>query len=155
MAREVVWTDPAWEDLETAAEYIARDSEAYAAAFVEEIKAAATSLSEMAERGQIVPEMGDASIRELLVRPYRLVSVRLGVEPHPDLLLPPGVGGCLLGRTHRTPWGGEEKAWIRVNALEQIAGSHSLAAAAHRHVIRIPADPESWRPRRILVVRRS
>ena len=73
MAREVVWTDPAWEDLEAAAEYIARDSEAYAAAFVEEIKAAAASLSEMAERGQIVPEIRDASIRELLVRPYRLV----------------------------------------------------------------------------------
>lgn len=73
MAREVVWTDPAWEDLEAAAEYITRDSEAYAAAFVEEIKVAATSLSEMAERGQIVPEIGDASIRELLVRPYRLV----------------------------------------------------------------------------------
>jgi toxin ParE1/3/4 len=73
MAREVVWTDPAWEDLEAAAEYIARDSEAYAAAFVAEIKAAATSLSEMAERGQIVPEIGDSAIRELLVRPYRLV----------------------------------------------------------------------------------
>jgi toxin ParE1/3/4 len=73
MAREIVWTDPAWEDLEAAAEYITRDSEAYAAAFVEEMKAAATSLSEMAERGQIVPEIGDASIRELLVRPYRLV----------------------------------------------------------------------------------
>lgn len=73
MAREVVWTDPAWEDLEAATEYIARDSEAYAAVFVEEMKAAATSLSEMAERGQIVPEIRDDSIRELLVRPYRLV----------------------------------------------------------------------------------
>jgi plasmid stabilization system protein ParE len=37
MAREVVWTDSAWEDLEAAAEYIARDSEAYAASFVEEM----------------------------------------------------------------------------------------------------------------------
>jgi toxin ParE1/3/4 len=73
MAREVVWTDAAWEDLEAVAAYIARDSEAYAAAFVEEIKAAATSLAEMAERGQIVPEFRDASIRELLVQPYRLV----------------------------------------------------------------------------------
>jgi toxin ParE1/3/4 len=73
MAREVVWTDPAWEDLAAAAEYITRDSEAYAAAFVQEMKDAATSLSEMAERGQIVPEFGDPSIRELLVRPYRLV----------------------------------------------------------------------------------
>ena len=72
MAREVVWTDPAWEDLEAAAEYIARDSEYYAAAFVQEIKDAAASLSEMAERGQIVPELRDASIREFLVRPYRL-----------------------------------------------------------------------------------
>jgi toxin ParE1/3/4 len=73
MAREIVWTDPAWEDLTAAAEYIARDSEAYAAAFVQEMNDAASSLSEMAERGQIVPEFGDASIRELLVRPYRLV----------------------------------------------------------------------------------
>ena len=73
MAREVVWTDPAWEDLTAAVEYIARDSEAYAAAFVQEMKDAATSLFEMAERGQVVPEFGDSSIRELLVRPYRLV----------------------------------------------------------------------------------
>jgi len=73
MAREVVWTDPAWEDLAAAAEYVARDSEAYAAAFVQEMKDAATSLSEIAERGQIVPEFRDPSIRELLVRPYRLV----------------------------------------------------------------------------------
>ena len=73
MAREVVWTEPAWEDLEAAAEYIARDSSYYAAAFVREVREAAESLSEFAERGQIVPEFHDPSIRELLVRPYRLV----------------------------------------------------------------------------------
>lgn len=32
MAREVVWTEPAWDDLAAAADYIARDSENYAAA---------------------------------------------------------------------------------------------------------------------------
>jgi toxin ParE1/3/4 len=73
MAREVVWTDPAWDDLVAAAEYIVRDSESYAAAFVQEVETAAASLSDMAERGQIVPELRDASIRELLIRPYRLV----------------------------------------------------------------------------------
>jgi plasmid stabilization system protein ParE len=73
MARQVVWTDPAWSDLEAAANYIARDSEHYAAAFVQEVKDAAGSLCEMAERGQIVPEFRDGSIRELLVRPYRLI----------------------------------------------------------------------------------
>lgn len=73
MVREVIWTDPAWDDLEAAADYIARDSEYYAAAFVQEVKDAAESLSEMAERGQVVPEWRDPAIRELLVRPYRVV----------------------------------------------------------------------------------
>lgn len=73
MAREIVWTDPAWDDIENAADYIARDSEFYAAAFVREIKEAAASLANFAERGQIVPEFDDESIRELLVRSYRLV----------------------------------------------------------------------------------
>ena len=36
MAREVVWTEPAWEDLAATADYIARDSENYAATFVQE-----------------------------------------------------------------------------------------------------------------------
>ncbi|MBI2150546.1 MAG: type II toxin-antitoxin system RelE/ParE family toxin [Acidobacteria bacterium] len=50
MAREVDWTDPGWEDLEAAA-----------------------SLAEFAERGQTVPEFADESIREFLVKPYRLI----------------------------------------------------------------------------------
>jgi len=73
MARKVDWTDSAWDDLSGIAEYIARDSEYYAATFVQEIKEAAASLAQFAERGQIVPEFGDPSIRELLVNSYRLV----------------------------------------------------------------------------------
>ena len=73
MAREVVWTEPAWDDLSAAADYIARDSEHYAASFVQEVKEVAASLAHFAERGQVVPEFGDPTIRELLVKPYRLV----------------------------------------------------------------------------------
>jgi toxin ParE1/3/4 len=73
MARDVVWTEPAWEDLEAAAEYIARDSEFYAAALVQEAHEAADTLADFADRGQTVPEFSDESIRELLVKPYRLV----------------------------------------------------------------------------------
>jgi toxin ParE1/3/4 len=73
MGREVVWTEPAWDDLESAADYIARDSAAYAAAFVREVRTAAQSLAEFAERGQVVPEFRDPALRELLIRPYRLV----------------------------------------------------------------------------------
>jgi toxin ParE1/3/4 len=73
MARRIVWSEPAWDDLELAAEYIARDSRSYAAAFVQEVKAAVESLSELADRGQVVPEFRDPTLRELLVRPYRIV----------------------------------------------------------------------------------
>ena len=49
MAREIIWTDPAWEDVENAANYIAQDSEFYAAAFIGEIKEAAASLVNFAD----------------------------------------------------------------------------------------------------------
>ena len=61
MAREIIWTDPAWDDVENAADYIAQDSKFYAAAFVQEIKEAAVSLANFAERGQVVPESTNLS----------------------------------------------------------------------------------------------
>ena len=73
MARNVVWTEPAWDDLVAVAEYIRRDSEGYAATFVQEVEEAAASLATFAKRGQVVPEFRDDTIRELLVKPYRLV----------------------------------------------------------------------------------
>jgi addiction module RelE/StbE family toxin len=73
MAREVNWTDPAWNDLVDIADYIAKDSQYYAATFVQEVKDASASLDEFAERGQIVPEWGDPSVRELLIKSYRLI----------------------------------------------------------------------------------
>ncbi len=73
MARRVAWTEPALDDLEAVAAYIARDSEHYSVAFVREIIEAAESLADMAERGHVVPELGEQAIREVLVRPYRIV----------------------------------------------------------------------------------
>jgi toxin ParE1/3/4 len=73
MAREVVWTEIAWRDVEEAADYVAEDSPHYAAAFVREVRDAARSLAHLAERGRVVPEFSDPSIRELLVRSYRLI----------------------------------------------------------------------------------
>jgi plasmid stabilization system protein ParE len=73
MAREVVWASTASEDLAAIAEFVSRGSEHYAAALVREVVRAARSLDEFAERGQVVPEFQDPSLRELLVRPYRLI----------------------------------------------------------------------------------
>ena len=73
MARKVKWTEAAWSDLEEAADYIARDSPHYATAFVRETRDATRSLAYLAERGRVVPEFDDTSIRELFVRSYRLI----------------------------------------------------------------------------------
>ena len=73
MARKVMWTESAWQDLEEVADYIAKDSSHYAAALVHEVRDAARALSHLAERGRVVPEFNDPSIRELFVRNYRLI----------------------------------------------------------------------------------
>jgi plasmid stabilization system protein ParE len=73
MDREIVWSVWASDDLVSAAEYISRDSESYAATVVRELVAAARSLRAFAERGREVPEYDDPSIRELIVRRFRLV----------------------------------------------------------------------------------
>jgi len=73
MARKVAWAQAAWSDLEDVSEHISKDSPHYAAAFVGEVCDAARSLAYLAERGRIVPEFGDPSVRELFVRRYRLM----------------------------------------------------------------------------------
>ena len=73
MARQVRWSHEAVTDLEAIAEYISKDSAYYAAAFVEEILSVARSLDHFSERGRIVPEVGDSTVRELFVKGYRLL----------------------------------------------------------------------------------
>jgi toxin ParE1/3/4 len=73
MARQIVWSVLASDDLVAIAEYISRDSEVYAAAVVQELVAAARSLSDLAERGRRVPEYSDPSARELIIGKFRLV----------------------------------------------------------------------------------
>lgn len=73
MAREVTWTESASEDLTEIAGYISKDSEFYAATVVRELIAAARSLSILGERGRVVREYREPTIRQLLVRDYRVV----------------------------------------------------------------------------------
>jgi toxin ParE1/3/4 len=73
VARRVAWTNSAWQELECAASFIARDSPRYAAALVGEAKSAARSIRKFPNRGRIVPELADESVRELFVKGYRLI----------------------------------------------------------------------------------
>ena len=73
MARTIIWTEAALQDLAEAAEFIAQDSKFYAKSFVKEARQAARSLKRFAERGRVVPELGAPEIRELFVGRYRLI----------------------------------------------------------------------------------
>ena len=73
MARRVAWTESAWQELQAAAEYIARDSPRYAASLIEDARSAARSLRTFPMRGRIVPEVADDAVRELFIMSYRLI----------------------------------------------------------------------------------
>ena len=73
MDREVVWSQAATTDLESIVEHIFRDSEFYAATVARELVSATRSLATFSERGRVVPEYEDPTVRELIVRRYRLI----------------------------------------------------------------------------------
>jgi toxin ParE1/3/4 len=73
VGRKVVWTVPAADDLVAAVEFIARDSEAFAATLAQRVCEAGDSLVEFSERGRPFPDPEFPHFRELIIGPYRLV----------------------------------------------------------------------------------
>ncbi len=84
MDLEVAWSPEAQEDLASIAEYIARDSEAYARSVVTKILSTSQSLGAFPWIGRVVPEIGDERIRERFVYSYRLIY---RVEPKRILII--------------------------------------------------------------------
>lgn len=70
---EVEQSPEATEDLESIAEYIARNSEFYARAIVAEVLAVSRNIREFPLIGCIAPEIANDRIRERSVYSYRLV----------------------------------------------------------------------------------
>ncbi len=79
MARAVVWSEEAVDDVDAIASYISMDSETYASAVVRDILQKARRLSDFPLMGRMVPEFNDADIREVFSYSYRIVY-RLGRE---------------------------------------------------------------------------
>lgn len=73
MARKIVWSPTSLADLQQIFNYIARDSEAYAAGAIEKIVDASERLLIFPRMGRVVPEFSDDTIRELVVFSYRLI----------------------------------------------------------------------------------
>lgn len=70
---QVIWTEPALSDLRDLMEYVAKDSPAYAARLGTRIVEAPRGLAQSPRSGGIVPEFDRDEIREIFVRPYRLI----------------------------------------------------------------------------------
>lgn len=73
MARALVWSPEAIEDIESIAAYIERDSPWYARVVASRIIETAERIPEHPEAGRIVPEVGDTAIRERFVYSYRII----------------------------------------------------------------------------------
>jgi toxin ParE1/3/4 len=70
--RDVVWAQSARDALDAVIGYIAQDSPQAALQVLEQTLRAGASLANFAERGRVVPELSDPTIREVFVFKYRL-----------------------------------------------------------------------------------
>ena len=70
---KLIWTDPSVADLRAIRDYIARDSDSYAAGLVGELVLCVERLLRFPRLGRVVPEAQDESIRELLNQNNRII----------------------------------------------------------------------------------
>ena len=73
MARQVIWSPEAEQQLDDYAGFISKDSPSYAETFVAMILEKADSLELFSDRGRLVPELPMLEVRELIIDSYRLV----------------------------------------------------------------------------------
>ena len=69
---KVVWTETAIAHLVDIYEYIANDSDRYVVRMVDRITIRTQQLSEVPQSGEVVPEYGLTTVRELIEGPYRI-----------------------------------------------------------------------------------
>jgi addiction module RelE/StbE family toxin len=98
---KLIWTDPSIEDLRSIRDYIARDSEYYAADLVEQVIESVERLLRFPRMGRVVPEAQDDNIRELVYRNYRIIY-RIAGERIEILTVVHGSRDLTRGRT--PPW---------------------------------------------------
>ncbi len=69
---EIVWTDPALDQLEEIADYIALDKPEAAAGLVKRIFSTVDRLGQFPDSGHVPPEIQNSIYREVFVRPCRI-----------------------------------------------------------------------------------
>jgi toxin ParE1/3/4 len=90
----VVWTRPALADVREIRAHIAQDSPRYGRVVAERLLAAAERLESYPLSGRVVPELGQPTLREVLMGDYRIVyrvtadAVQVVTVVHGARLLP-------------------------------------------------------------------
>ena len=69
---EIIWTEPALEELNAIAEYIALDNPTAASRLVEEVFHKTDRLADFPQSGRVPPELPNSVYREILVPPCRI-----------------------------------------------------------------------------------
>jgi plasmid stabilization system protein ParE len=73
MAYKLIWSPASRDDLHDIVSFISRDSRQRAAAFGYRLMAEIEKLESFPESGRVVPEYRVTTIREIIVRSYRIV----------------------------------------------------------------------------------
>ena len=72
MDYKIVFSDPSIEDLENIVRFIGRDNPQVAAQFGAKLIQSVRHLASFPRLGRVVPEKNDESIREIILKPYRI-----------------------------------------------------------------------------------
>jgi len=72
----IVWSPRSIRDLEGIHAHIAEDSPPYADLVVQRLASAPDRLAQFPDSGRMVPERADPELRELILRPFRIVYRR-------------------------------------------------------------------------------
>src|SRR5689334_16338848 len=73
MAYKLIWSPVARDDLYALVRFIARDNRDRAASFGLELIQRVEALQNLPEMGRVLPERRDALLREIVIRPYRII----------------------------------------------------------------------------------
>jgi plasmid stabilization system protein ParE len=73
MAFKIIWSRQAREDLRDIVSFIALDNPPIAEKFGFRLMSSVDSLANFPELGRFVPEEQDQNVREIIVRPYRII----------------------------------------------------------------------------------
>jgi toxin ParE1/3/4 len=79
---QVHWAESALDDLKELLDFVRKDSPAYAKQLGARLARATRSLASFPRLGPIVPEIQEDAIREIWVRPYRVIYVIRGDDCH-------------------------------------------------------------------------